>query len=46
MTNTLERLVNLQEEMGTNFNNFLRVQRARRKLKLQGQNKLVSTLMK
>ena len=33
MANTLERLVNLQEEMATNFNNFLRVQRTRRKRK-------------
>ena len=31
MANTLERLVNLQEEMAANFNNFLRVQRTRRK---------------
>ena len=46
MANTLERLVNLQEEMATNFNNFLRVQRTRRKRKAQGQNKLVNTLMK
>ena len=29
--NTLERLVNLQEEMATSFNNFLRVQPTRRK---------------
>ena len=27
MANTLERLVNLQEEMAANFNSFLRVQR-------------------
>ena len=27
MANTLERLVNLQEEMAANFNNLLRVQR-------------------
>ena len=27
MANTLERLVNLQEEMATNFLNFLRIQR-------------------
>ena len=33
MANTLERLVNLQEEMAANFNNFLRVQRTRRKRK-------------
>ena len=33
MANTLERLVNLQEEMATNFNNFLRVPRNRRKRK-------------
>ena len=30
MANTLEKLVNLQEEMAANFNNFLRVQRTRR----------------
>ena len=33
MANTLERLVNLQEEMAANFNYFLRVQRTRRKRK-------------
>ena len=33
MANTLEGLLNLQEEMVTNFNNFLRVQRTRRKSK-------------
>ena len=33
MANTLERLVKLQEEMATNFNNFLRVQRTSRKRK-------------
>ena len=33
MANTLERLVNLQEEMAANFNNFLRAQRTRRKRK-------------
>ena len=33
MANTLERLVNLQEEMAANFNNFLTVQRTRRKRK-------------
>ena len=33
MANTLERLVSLQEEMAANFNNFLRVQRTRRKRK-------------
>ena len=33
MANTLERLVNLQEEMAANFTNFLRVERARRKRK-------------
>ena len=30
IANTLERPVNLQEEMATNFNNLLRVQRTRR----------------
>ena len=33
MANTLERLVNLQEEIAANFNNFLRVQRTCRKRK-------------
>ena len=33
MANTLERLVNLQEEMAANFKNFLSVQRTRRKRK-------------
>ena len=33
MANIMERLVNLQEEMATNFNNFLKVQRTRRKRK-------------
>ena len=35
IANTLERLVNLQEEMATNFNNLLRVQRTRRTKKPQ-----------
>ena len=35
MANTLERLVNLQEEMAANFKNFLSVQRTRRKKKKQ-----------
>ena len=33
MANSLERLVNLQEEMATNINNFLRVQRTHRRRK-------------
>ena len=33
MANTLKRLVNWQKEMATNFDNFLRVQRTRRKRK-------------
>ena len=33
MANIMERLVNLQEEMATNFNNFLKAQRTRRKRK-------------
>ena len=33
MANTLERLVNLQEKMAANFNNFFRVQQTRRKRK-------------
>ena len=33
MANTLERLVNLQEKMAANFNNFLRVKQTRRKRK-------------
>ena len=33
MANTLERLVNLQEEMAAKFKNFLSVQRTRRKRK-------------
>ena len=37
MANTLERLENLQEEMAANFNNFLRVQRTRRKRKSKRQ---------
>ena len=46
IANTLERLVNLQEEMAANFSNFLRVQRTRRKRKSKTKNKLVNTLMK
>ena len=45
MAKTLERLVNLQDEMATNFNNFLRVQRLPGREKAKGQNKLVNTLM-
>ena len=33
MANTLEGLVNLQEEMAANFNDFLRVQQTHRKRK-------------
>ena len=33
ISNTLERLVNTQEEMAAKFNNFLRVQRTHRKRK-------------
>ena len=36
MANTLEGLVSLREEIATNFNNFLRVQRTRRVRKNTG----------
>ena len=46
MANTLKKLINLQEEMTANFNNFLRVERTHTKRKSTILNQYVNTPIK